>query len=44
MTSGLYGLLARKLLIRPFSLGRFSPLVFTLAIAWSLLLVVVLIW
>ncbi|MBP5865998.1 amino acid permease [Streptomyces scabiei] len=44
VTSGLYGLLARKLPARPFNLGRLSPLVFVLAVAWSLLLVVVLIW
>jgi amino acid transporter len=42
--SGLYGILAHKLPARPFNLGRFSPLVFVLAVAWSVLLVTVLIW
>ncbi|RRR86079.1 APC family permease [Streptomyces sp. RP5T] len=44
VASGLYGIVARKVPARPFNLGRFSPLVFVLAVAWSLLLVVVLIW
>lgn len=44
VTVGLYALLRGKLPARPWKYGRISPLIFVLAIAWSILLCVLLVW
>lgn len=44
VTTGLYGLVTRKLPKRLFSAGRFSPVVFVLAVAWSVVICTVLVW
>jgi amino acid transporter len=44
VTTGLYGLLTRKLPHRPFHCGRFSTVVFVAAVLWSVVICTVLIW
>jgi amino acid transporter len=44
VTTGLYGLVTRKLPHREFSSGRLSPLVFSVAVLWSIVICVVLVW
>ena len=44
VTVGIYALLRDKLPARPWKYGRLSPLIFVLAIAWSVLLCALLVW
>ena len=44
VTTGLYGLLTRKLPHRPFNTGRFSVVVFAGAVIWSVVICAVLVW
>jgi len=44
VTTGLYGLMTRKLPHRPFSCGRFSVVVFIVAVLWSVVICTALVW
>jgi hypothetical protein len=44
VTSGLYGLLTRRLPQRPFTMGRFSIAIFVLGVLWSVVICVTLVW
>ena len=44
VTVGIYGLLNNKLPDRPWKYGKLSPLIFVLAITWSVLLCALLVW
>jgi amino acid transporter len=44
VSTGLYGLLTRKLPHRPFNSGRFSVVVFVTAVLWSLVICAALVW
>jgi amino acid transporter len=44
VTTGLYGLITHKLPHRQFSVGRFGGLVFSVAVLWSVVICVALVW
>lgn len=44
VTTGLWALVTNKLPHRPFHCGKFSPLIFTVAVLWSVLICSILVW